>query len=123
MRYRRRRLPSKIVPGEALRWYKYRRFGELRGESADETTRRRYVRRSLLLPSQIAENSGKEGAVVVNDILKSKPGLVTTLQKTEMGVDMVKAGIDPTKVTRTAAKRRIKRDHAPHHSRRGHRLA
>ncbi|MFA6521373.1 MAG: TCP-1/cpn60 chaperonin family protein, partial [Candidatus Gracilibacteria bacterium] len=50
----------------------------------------------------IAENAGREGAVVVNDIKNAKPGIGFDAAKGLM-VDMVKAGIlDPKKVTRTA---------------------
>lgn len=61
------------------------------------------VKKALEMPAwQIAENAGKEGAVVVNDIRHAEPGIGFDASKGDM-VDMVKAGIiDPKKVTRTA---------------------
>lgn len=77
---------------------------DIKGEDADETTGVQIVRKALAMPAwQIAENAGKEGAVVVNEILNSKPGFGFDAQKMKLNVDMVKEGIiDPTKVTRIA---------------------
>ena len=51
---------------------------------------------------QIAENAGLEGAVILNEVRKQKPGVGFDASKCEY-VDMKKAGIvDPTKVTRSA---------------------
>jgi len=51
----------------------------------------------------IANNSGKEGSVIVDAIKKSSPGIGYDALKDELGVDMVKRGIiDPLKVTRSA---------------------
>lgn len=74
------------------------------GGATDEITGAAIVRKALTLPAwQIAENAGREGAVVVNEILHAKPGFGFDADKMQMGVDMVKMGIiDPTKVTRTA---------------------
>lgn len=70
----------------------------------DEITGALLVRKALTLPAwQIAENAGREGAVVVNEIQNAKTGFGFDAAKMQMGVDMVKAGIiDPKKVTRTA---------------------
>jgi len=51
---------------------------------------------------QIAENAGLEGAVILNNVKKEKPGIGFDAAKEEY-VDMKKAGIvDPTKVARSA---------------------
>ena len=61
------------------------------------------IKRALEEPvRQIAENAGFDGAVVLEKIKNSKPG-VGFNALTEEYVDMIKAGIvDPTKVTRSA---------------------
>jgi chaperonin GroEL len=61
------------------------------------------IKRALEEPvRQIAENAGYDGAVVLEKIKNSKPG-VGFNALTEEYVDMIKAGIvDPTKVTRSA---------------------
>lgn len=61
------------------------------------------MKKALEWPAwQIAENAGREGAVIVNEIRHAKPGFGFDAAKNQM-VDMVKAGIvDPKKVTRTA---------------------
>jgi chaperonin GroEL len=69
----------------------------------DERTGARIVLRSLEEPlRQIAENSGEEGSVVVNDVRKAKKGWGLNAQTGEI-VDLVAAGvIDPAMVTRSA---------------------
>jgi chaperonin GroEL len=72
-------------------------------EDSDAQTGARIVLRSLEEPMrQIAENSGLEGSVVVNDVRKAKgnEGLNAATGEIE---DLVKAGvIDPAMVTRSA---------------------
>ena len=70
----------------------------------DEKTGAGIVLRALEAPiRQIAENSGHEGSVIVNTILKSRKIGYGFNAATEKYVDMVKTGIvDPTKVTRSA---------------------
>ncbi|MDU3491007.1 MAG: TCP-1/cpn60 chaperonin family protein, partial [Clostridiales bacterium] len=52
--------------------------------------------------TQIAENAGLEGAVIVNEVKRSEIGMGYDALNDEY-VDMVKAGIlDPAKVTRSA---------------------
>ena len=70
----------------------------------DEKTGAKIVRKALEAPvRQIAENSGYEGSVIVDTILKSKKVGYGFNAATEKYVDMVKTGIvDPTKVTRSA---------------------
>src|SRR3989440_1068560 len=72
-------------------------------EEDDERTGARIVLRSLEEPlRQIAENSGLEGSVVVNDVRKAKPGQGLHAETGEI-TDLVAAGvIDPAMVTRSA---------------------
>ena len=69
----------------------------------DEKTGVRIILKSLEEPvRQIAANAGLEGSVIVDKIMKEKPGTGFDVL-TEKYVDMIGAGIvDPTKVTRTA---------------------
>ncbi len=70
---------------------------------ADERTGAQIVRRALEEPlRQIADNSGLEGSVVVNDVRKAKQGQGLNAATGEI-VDLVKEGIiDPAMVTRSA---------------------
>src|ERR1700731_1961687 len=72
-------------------------------EEDDERTGARIVLRALEEPlRQIAENSGLEGSVVVNDVRKAKKGHGLNAATGEI-VDLVAAGvIDPAMVTRSA---------------------
>ena len=69
----------------------------------DEKTGVNIVRSALEMPVRwIAENAGKEGAVVVDKVKNSKPGYGYDADKDAFG-DMVELGIiDPTKVVRVA---------------------
>ncbi|HUN80385.1 MAG TPA: chaperonin GroEL [Phycisphaerae bacterium] len=69
----------------------------------DEKTGMEIVAKALEYPTrQIAENSGKDGAVVAAEILENKGNYGYDARKDEFG-DLVKAGIiDPAKVVRTA---------------------
>jgi chaperonin GroEL len=69
----------------------------------DESTGAEIVRRALEEPlRQIAENSGFEGSVAVNNIRGMKPGEGLNAESGEYG-DLIKDGvIDPTMVTRSA---------------------
>ncbi len=69
----------------------------------DEATGAQIVKKALESPVyQIAANSGKEGAVIVEAVKKAKMGTGYDAQKNEY-TDMVLAGIvDPKKVTRSA---------------------
>jgi chaperonin GroEL len=71
--------------------------------SQDEVTGVQIVRRALSYPlHQIAENAGKDGAVIVHKVNEQKSGFGYDAAKDEF-VDMVKAGIiDPKMVTRSA---------------------
>jgi chaperonin GroEL len=72
-------------------------------EDDDERTGARIVLRSLEEPlRQIAHNSGLEGSVVVNDVVKAKHGQGLNAATGEI-TDLVAAGvIDPAMVTRSA---------------------
>jgi chaperonin GroEL len=70
---------------------------------ADEQTGARIILRALEEPvRQLAENSGFEGSVVVNDVRKAKGSIGLNADSGEME-DLIKAGvIDPAMVTRSA---------------------
>ena len=70
----------------------------------DEATGLALLKRALEEPLRcIAENSGREGSVLINAIKGSKPGIGYDALKDELGVNMVEKGIiDPLKVTRSA---------------------
>jgi chaperonin GroEL len=72
-------------------------------DDADEKTGSLIVRRALEEPlRQIADNSGLEGSVIVNDVRKAKKGQGLNAATGEI-VDLVAAGIiDPAMVTRSA---------------------
>jgi chaperonin GroEL len=70
----------------------------------DEATGLNILKRALEEPLRcIAENSGREGSVVINAIKESKVGIGYDALKDELGVNMVQRGIvDPLKVSRSA---------------------
>ena len=70
----------------------------------DETVGVAILKRALEEPIRcIADNSGREGSVVVNKIKESQPGIGYDAAKDELDVNMVERGIvDPLKVTRAA---------------------
>ena len=70
----------------------------------DEATGLAILRRALEEPMRcVAENSGREGSVIVNRVKESAKGIGYDAYKDKLDVDMVKAGIiDPLKVTRSA---------------------
>jgi chaperonin GroEL len=78
-------------------------LNKLKVES-DEATGVNLLKRALEEPMRcIAENSGREGSVVINAIKESKPGIGYDALKDELNVNMVERGIvDPLKVTRSA---------------------
>ncbi|MFA5645748.1 MAG: chaperonin GroEL [Candidatus Ratteibacteria bacterium] len=77
--------------------------------NADEKTGGNIVKRALECPlRQIGENSGKDGAVVVENVRAAKDLNSGFNAETDEYMDMVKAGIvDPTKVARTALENAI----------------
>jgi chaperonin GroEL len=70
----------------------------------DEATGVNILKRAMEEPLRcIAENSGREGSVVINEVRGSKPGIGYDAFKDELGVNMIERGIvDPLKVTRSA---------------------
>jgi chaperonin GroEL len=97
-------LEEGIVPGGGVALLTAQDAIQLDGHSdPDERTGALIVRRALEEPlRQIAENSGLEGSVVVNDVRKSEKGHGLNAANGEI-VDLVKAGIiDPAMVTRSA---------------------
>ena len=73
------------------------------GLEGDEKTGANIILKALEAPLfHIAANAGLEGAVIINKVRESKPGVGFDALKEEY-VDMVEAGIlDPAKVTRSA---------------------
>ena len=69
----------------------------------DEKTGAKVILKALEAPLYyIAANAGLEGAVIINKVRESEPGIGFDAAKEEY-VDMVEAGIlDPVKVTRSA---------------------
>ena len=76
----------------------------LTGDNVDEQTGINIVRKALTVPMRkIAENAGKDGAVIVANVQGEKDSKVGYNVLTEEYVDMLEAGvIDPAKVTRGA---------------------
>jgi chaperonin GroEL len=92
-----------IVPGGGVALLQAAHVLDSMKGDADEITGVQIVRRALTYPlHQIAENAGKDGAVIVHKVNEQKPGWGYDAAKDEF-VDMVKAGIiDPKMVTRSA---------------------
>jgi chaperonin GroEL len=93
-----------IVPGGGVALIRgIAKIANLEGETDGENAGIKIVRRALEEPlRQISDNSGFEGAVVVENVA-SKKGAYGFNARTEEYGDMVKMGvIDPTKVVRTA---------------------
>jgi chaperonin GroEL len=70
----------------------------------EEATGVAILRRALEEPIRcIAANSGREGAVIINKVKESSPGIGYDALRDEMDVNMIERGIvDPLKVTRAA---------------------
>jgi chaperonin GroEL len=97
-------LEEGIVPGGGIALLQAAKAIRFDGfENEDEQTGAKIVLRALEEPlRQIAENSGLEGSVVVNDVRKAKKGQGLNAMTGEI-VDLVAAGvIDPAMVTRSA---------------------
>jgi chaperonin GroEL len=94
-----------IVPGGGVALLRAStKLGHLKGLNNDEQVGIEIVRRAIQAPlKQIAENAGKDGAVVAGETLRNdSPTFGYDAQKDEYK-DLVSAGIiDPTKVVRTA---------------------
>ena len=93
-----------IVPGGGVAFLRARdALEEFKLEDPDEQIGVSIVRRALEEPlRQIAQNSGKEGAIIVQKVAESGGAIGFNADTEEFG-DLVAAGIiDPTMVTRTA---------------------
>ena len=93
-----------IVPGGGVAFIRAQKVLEgMRGLDADEKVGVQIVRRAIEEPTrQLADNAGREGALVVEEV-KNRKGNEGYDVAADEYTDLVKAGIvDPTKVTRTA---------------------
>jgi chaperonin GroEL len=79
-------------------------LGHLKGLNNDEQVGIEIVRRAIQAPAkQIAENAGKDGAVVAGEVLRTDTYVHGYDAQKDEYKDLVAAGIiDPTKVVRTA---------------------
>ena len=93
-----------IVPGGGVALLRSRKAVDALGLTGDEKIGAQIVWRALEAPlRQIAENAGKDGAVVVQNVLAKSAAGYGYNAATDTYEDLVKAGvIDPTKVTRMA---------------------
>ena len=106
-----------IVPGGGVALLRARAaVSRLKSENADEQAGVSIVMKALESPiRQIAENSGVEGSIVVGKVSAHKSQTWGFDAQTDQYVDMIEAGIvDPAKVVRRAAGRRLGR-RPPHH--------
>jgi chaperonin GroEL len=93
-----------IIAGGGVAFLRAQKVLEnIRGLDADEKVGVAIVRRAIEEPTrQLADNAGKEGALVVEEV-KNRKGNEGYDVSADEYTDLVKAGIvDPTKVTRTA---------------------
>src|SRR5712664_1310209 len=93
-----------IVPGGGAAWLRAQKaLDNVKNLEGDEKIGVQIVRRAIEEPTrQLADNAGKEGALVVEEVKKRKGNEGYDVAADEY-TDLVKAGIvDPTKVTRTA---------------------
>ena len=93
-----------IVPGGGVAFLRAQKaLDNMKGLEGDEKVGVQIVRRAIEEPTrQLADNAGKEGALIVEEIKKRK-GNEGYNVATDEYEDLVKAGVvDPTKVTRSA---------------------
>jgi len=93
-----------IVPGGGVAFLRTQKaLDNIKDLEADEKVGVAIVRRAIEEPTrQLADNAGREGALVVEEVKKRKGNEGYDVSADEY-TDLVKAGIvDPTKVTRTA---------------------
>jgi chaperonin GroEL len=94
-----------IVPGGGVALLRAStNLGHLKGLNNDEQVGIEIVRRAIQTPlKQIAENAGKDGAVIAGEVLRSDAYEYGYDAQLDEYKDLVGAGIiDPTKVVRTA---------------------
>jgi chaperonin GroEL len=96
-------LEEGIVPGGGVALLRATEAVKVDALDGDEQTGARIVLRSLEEPvRQIAENSGFEGSVIVNEVRNTKGNVGLNAETGEI-VDLIEAGvIDPAMVTRSA---------------------
>ena len=93
-----------IVPGGGVAFLRAQKaLDNVKGLEGDEKVGVQIVRRAIEEPTrQLADNAGKEGALIVEEIKKRKGNEGYNVATGEYE-DLVKAGVvDPTKVTRSA---------------------
>jgi chaperonin GroEL len=93
-----------IVPGGGVAFIRAQKvLDNMRGLDGDEKVGVAIVRRAIEEPTrQLADNAGKEGALIVEEVKKRKGNEGYDVSADEF-TDLVKAGIvDPTKVARSA---------------------
>lgn len=92
-----------IVPGGGVTYVQVQKVLDEIEAEGDELTGVRIVQRALTAPLRvIANNAGKEGAIIVDAVRNEKPGIGYDALNDRF-VDMVEAGIiDPAKVSRSA---------------------
>jgi chaperonin GroEL len=93
-----------IVPGGGVAFLRAQKaLDNVKDLEADEKVGVQIVRRAIEEPTrQLADNAGKEGALIVEEVKKRK-GNEGYNVATDTYEDLVKAGVvDPTKVTRSA---------------------
>jgi len=93
-----------IVPGGGIAYINALPALKKIKSKGDEATGVVILTRALEAPLRcIAENSGREGSVVINEVRGSKPGIGYDAFKDELNVNMIGRGIvDPLKVARSA---------------------
>ncbi|MFC0385262.1 chaperonin GroEL [Muricoccus vinaceus] len=94
-----------IVPGGGVALLRASlKLSDLKGLNNDEQVGIEIVRRAIAVPlKQIAENAGKDGAVIAGEVLRSDAYEYGYDAQTDEYKNLVEAGIiDPTKVVRTA---------------------
>ncbi|MDJ0386745.1 chaperonin GroEL [Roseomonas sp. E05] len=94
-----------IVPGGGVALLRAAdKLSSLKGENNDQQVGIEIVRRAISVPlKQIAENAGKDGAVVAGEVLRNSTYEYGYDAQLDEYKDLVAAGIiDPTKVVRTA---------------------
>ena len=79
-------------------------LGDVKGLNGDEQVGIEIVRKAIQAPlKQIAQNAGKDGAVIAGEVLRSNDWVFGYDAQLDAYKDLVAAGIiDPTKVVRTA---------------------
>jgi chaperonin GroEL len=94
-----------IVPGGGVALLRAStNLGGLKGANSDEQVGIEIIRRAIQAPlKQIAENAGKDGAVIAGEVLRDSTYTHGYDAQKDEYKDLVAAGIiDPTKVVRTA---------------------